>query len=225
MAPARSQGRSFRACPDKRIAPCEGCIERPRRSIRLHPRGAPGCTDRMRSRSPSSSRPCWPGRCARRPTPVSPLHRGAGRRGATATRPLEKALAKSRDPLLLFEQAIAHGQLCERERTLRSLSALARTWGGLDPGNFRGFAFLRGDPGFDALVGDIRARNRPVLSSQPGYVFPEPDLFPEGMAFDGRTGRVYAGSAATQRIVWTDRSGALHELVPARAGGLGFPAG
>jgi sugar lactone lactonase YvrE len=45
------------------------------------------------------------------------------------------------------------------------------------------------------------------------------------MAFDGRTGRVYAGSASTQRIVWTDRSGTLHALVPSRAGGLGFPAG
>ncbi|HET9155012.1 MAG TPA: hypothetical protein VFN91_00010, partial [Myxococcaceae bacterium] len=57
------------------------------------------------------------------------------------------------------------------------------------------------------------------------YVFSEPGLFPEGMAFDPRTGRVYAGSAATQRIVWTDRSGTFHELVPSRAGGLGFPAG
>jgi sugar lactone lactonase YvrE len=53
----------------------------------------------------------------------------------------------------------------------------------------------------------------------------DPRLFPEGMAFDDRTGRVYAGSAATQRIVWTDRSGTLGELVPSRAGGLGFPAG
>jgi len=139
---------------------------------------------------------------------------------------LEKALAQSPgDPVLLFEQAIGHAMLCDRDRTLRSLSAVARTWGGLDPGNFRGFSFLRGDPDFDALVRDIRARNPPVLSSHPGYVFPEPGLFPEGMAFDGRTGRVYAGSAATQRVVWTDRSGALHELVPSRAGGLGFPAG
>lgn len=149
---------------------------------------------------------------------------------ADAVRPeldrLEKALAQSPgDPLLLFEHAIAHGQLCDCERTLRSLSAVARTWGGLDPGNFRGFAFLRGDPELDALVRGIRARNPPVLSSQPGYVFPEPDLFPEGMAFDRRTRRVYAGSAATQRIVWTDRSGALHQLVPSRAGELGFPAG
>lgn len=127
--------------------------------------------------------------------------------------------------MLLFEQAIAHAMLCDRERTLRSLSAVADTWGGLDPGSFRGFAFLRGDVGFDALVRDIRARNPPVLSSQPAYVLAEPGLFPEGMAFDGRTGRVYAGGAATQRIVWTDRSGVLHELVPSRAGGLGFPAG
>jgi sugar lactone lactonase YvrE len=127
--------------------------------------------------------------------------------------------------MLVFEQAIAHAMLCDRARTLESLSAVARTWGGLDPGSFRGFVFLRGDPEFDALVRDIRARNPPILSSQPAYVFPEPRLFPEGMAFDARTRRVYAGSAATQRIVWTDRSGALHELVPSRAGGLGFPAG
>ncbi len=64
-----------------------------------------------------------------------------------------------------------------------------------------------------------------MLSSQPAYVLAEPGLFPEGMAFDGRTGRVYAGGAATQRVVWTDRSGVLQELVRSRAGGLGFPAG
>jgi len=129
------------------------------------------------------------------------------------------------DPMLLFEQAIARAMLCDREGTLRSLSAVAATWGGLNPGSFRGFAFLRGDPAYDALVRDIRARNPPVLSSQPAYVLAEPGLFPEGMAFHGRTGRVYAGGAAKQRIVWTDRSGVLHELVPSRAGGLGFPAG
>jgi hypothetical protein len=127
--------------------------------------------------------------------------------------------------MLLFERAIAHAMLCDRERTLRELSAVAATWGGLDPGSFRGFAFLRGDPRFDALVRDIRARNPPALSSGTAYVLAEPGLFPEGMAFDGRTGRVYAGGAATQRIVWTDRSGVLHELVPSRPGGLGFPAG
>jgi sugar lactone lactonase YvrE len=139
---------------------------------------------------------------------------------------LEKSLASSpEDPMLLFEQGIAHGMLCEREQTLRSLGAVARTWGGLDPGSFRGFAFLRGDPGFEALVRDIRARNPPVVSSEPAYVLSEPGLFPEGMAFDPRSKRVYAGGAATQRVVWTDRSGTLHALVPSRAGGLGFPAG
>ncbi|HZJ56415.1 MAG TPA: hypothetical protein VFD38_19890, partial [Myxococcaceae bacterium] len=137
---------------------------------------------------------------------------------------LESALRQAPgDPLLLFEQAIAHGLLCDRERTLDRLSAVARTWGGLDPGTFRGFRFLWGDPVFEELVRDIRARNPPVLSSQPAYVLAQPGLFPEGMAFDGRTGRVYAGS--TQRIVWTDRSGTLHDLVPRGAGGLGFVAG
>ncbi|HET6980632.1 MAG TPA: hypothetical protein VFI53_00750 [Myxococcaceae bacterium] len=139
---------------------------------------------------------------------------------------LEAALTKSPgDPLLLFEQAIVQGLLCDRAGTLERLSAVARTWGGLDPGAYRGFRFLWGDPEFEALVRDIRTRNPPVLSSEPAYVLAEPGLFPEGMAFDARTGRVYAGSAARQRLVWTDRSGTLHELVPPRASGLGFPAG
>jgi sugar lactone lactonase YvrE len=139
---------------------------------------------------------------------------------------LEAELRKAPDdPLLLFEQAIVQGQLCDRARTLERLSAVARTWGGLDPGAFRGFRFLWGDPEFEALVRGIRARNPPVLSSDPAYVLAEPGLFPEGMAFDARTTRVYAGSAARQRLVWTDRSGALHELVAPRASGLGFPAG
>jgi sugar lactone lactonase YvrE len=139
---------------------------------------------------------------------------------------LESALREAPgDPMLLFEEAIAHAMLCDRVRTLERLSTMARSWGGLDPGNFRGFRFLSGDPEFEALVKDIRARNPPVVSSGPAYVLAEPGLFPEGMAFDARTGRVYAGSASTRRVVWTDRSGTLHDLVAPGAGGLGFPAG
>jgi sugar lactone lactonase YvrE len=136
---------------------------------------------------------------------------------------LEAELRKSPgDPLLLFEQAIGRAMLCDRERTLDRLSAVARSWGGLDPGSFRGFRFLWGDPVFEELVRGIRARNPPVISSQPAYVL-GPGIHPEGMAFDVRTGRVYAGS--TQRIVWTDRSGISRDLVPRAAGNLGFPAG
>jgi sugar lactone lactonase YvrE len=139
---------------------------------------------------------------------------------------LDAALSREPgNPLLLYEQAIAHALLCDRGRTLDRLRAVAATWGGLDPANYRGFAFLREDPEFQALVREIRRKNPPVLSSQPGYVLEAPGLFPEGMAFDRRTGRVYAGSASGRRIVWTDRSGTLHPFVSSGAAGLGFPAG
>jgi len=128
------------------------------------------------------------------------------------------------EPVLVFEQAIAHAQLCDRERTLDRLRAVAATYGGLDPGSFRGFAFLREDPEFQAIVRGIRSRNPPVLSSRPAYVLEERGLFPEGMAFDRRTGRVYSGGSR-RRVVWTDRAGKLRVLVPAGAAGLGFVAG
>jgi sugar lactone lactonase YvrE len=75
------------------------------------------------------------------------------------------------------------------------------------------------------VVAEIRRTHPPVLASEPGFVLHAPGLFPEGMAFDPRTRRVYAGSASTRRLVWTDASAVLRVLVPPRGGGLGFPAG
>jgi len=139
---------------------------------------------------------------------------------------VQEALRRSPgDPMLLYDLAIVHALRCDRPRTLAALKAVAAAPGGLDPGAFRGFAFLSGDPEFRAIVAGIRSAHPPILASQPGFVLRAPGLFPEGMAFDPRTRRVYAGSASGRRIVWTDASGALRVLVPSKGGGLGFPAG
>jgi len=63
--------------------------------------------------------------------------------------------------MLPFEQAIAHTMLCARGKTLDALAAVARTWGGLDPGSYRGFAFLRGDPA-GVVGGRVHLLAKPV---------------------------------------------------------------
>jgi len=55
-------------------------------------------------------------------------------------------------------------------------------------------------------------------------VIKEPDLFPEGMAYASYNGRVYAGSLK-RKIVWTDKSGEVHDFVKEGEGGLAFVAG
>jgi sugar lactone lactonase YvrE len=138
---------------------------------------------------------------------------------------LEAALKiQPKDPVLLYNLAADYAAKCERETTLALLRKVASKGGGLDPDEYRGFAFLKDLPEFRAIVATIRRSNPPKVESLPAFIMQEPDLFPEGMAYAGYSGRIYAGSVK-RKIVWTDKSGILHELVKPGQDGLGYVAG
>lgn len=69
-----------------------------------------------------------------------------------------------------------------------------------------------------------RAKNPPKIQSRPAFVIKEPDLFPEGMAYARYSRRIYAGSIQ-RKIVWTDNTGEVHDLVKPGDDGLGYVAG
>ena len=128
------------------------------------------------------------------------------------------------DPVLLYNLAADYAEKCDVPTTLKLLHQVAAATGGLDPGEYRGFAYLRGTPEFEAIVAEIRLKNKPNIRSKAAFVIREPDLFPEGMAYARYNGRIYAGSVQ-RKIVWTDKTGELHDLVKAGEDKLAYVAG
>jgi hypothetical protein len=128
------------------------------------------------------------------------------------------------DPVLLYNLAADYAEKCDVPTTLKLLHQVAAATGGLDPGEYRGFAYLRDTPEFEAIVAQIRLKNKPKIQSKAAFVIREPDLFPEGMAYARYNGRIYAGSVQ-RKIVWTDKTGELHDLVKAGEDKLAYVAG
>jgi sugar lactone lactonase YvrE len=128
------------------------------------------------------------------------------------------------DPVLLYNLAADYAENCDVATTLKLLRQMAEAKGGLDPAEYRGFAYLRDTLKFKAIVAEIRVKHKPRIQSKPAFVIKEPNLFPEGMAYARYSGRVYAGSVQ-RKIVWTDKTGELHDLVNAGADNLAYVAG
>ena len=126
--------------------------------------------------------------------------------------------------MVLYNLAADYAEKCDVATTLKLLRQVAAAKGGLDPGEYRGFAYLRDTPEFKAIVAEIRLKNKPKIQSKAAFVIREPDLFPEGMAYARYNGRVYAGSVK-RKIVWTDKTGELHDLVKAGDDKLAYVAG
>jgi sugar lactone lactonase YvrE len=129
-----------------------------------------------------------------------------------------------RDAALAYNLAADYAAQCDAGRALKLLDKVAGLPGGLDPGAYRGFAFLHDSAQFRAIVAKIRATNLPRIQSKRAFTIKEADLFPEGMAYAQFNHRVYAGSVK-RKIVWPDESGELRELAKPAEGGLGYVAG
>ena len=128
------------------------------------------------------------------------------------------------DPVLLYNLAADYAEKCDTATVLKLLRQVADEGGGLDPGAYRGFAYLSDAAEFKAIVDAIRAKNPPKIHSKPAFVIKEPDLFPEGMAYARYNRRIYAGSVQ-RKIVWTDETGEVYDLVKSGEDGLGYVAG
>ena len=138
---------------------------------------------------------------------------------------LENLLRKNPDdPVIVYNLAAEYAVKQDRRRTLDLLRQLAGLPGGLDPSQYRGFAFVRDEPEFKKLVAEIQRKNIPIVHSKPVFTFAERDLFPEGMAYDPVTRCVYAGSVK-RKIVWTDASGIEKELAAPGQDGLAIVLG
>ncbi|HVT39245.1 MAG TPA: hypothetical protein VHE78_09380 [Gemmatimonadaceae bacterium] len=129
-----------------------------------------------------------------------------------------------RHPIHLFRLAADYVALCEDSVAFDALNKMADSYGGLDPSLYRSFSRVQSSTRFREIVAKIRQRNLPIVASRVAFTLARPDLFPEGMAYDSATRRVYAGSTA-RNIVWTDSTGTLHDLVSSGQDGLGAVLG
>jgi sugar lactone lactonase YvrE len=110
-------------------------------------------------------------------------------------RRLEAMRARApRDSVVLFNLAALHAAAGRRAETLDLLEAVSRAPGGLDPGFYRGFFFLRGDPAFERILARIRAAHPPRVRGVVAFTLGERDLQPEGIAFDPSSRATFAGS-------------------------------
>ena len=128
------------------------------------------------------------------------------------------------DPVVLYSLAADYAAKCDSATALKLLQQVAEAKGGLDPGAYRSFAYLGDTLEFKAIISAIRGKNKARIQSKPAFVIKEPNLFPEGMAYARYNGRIYSGSVQ-RKIVWTDKTGELHDLVKTGADNLAYVAG
>jgi tetratricopeptide (TPR) repeat protein len=108
--------------------------------------------------------------------------------------PLERALKTSADPgLVTYEIArtyAAAGQSAPAIKWLRKVVALNQDF---DPTGDEAFDAMRSTPDFRSLLSDIEKATPPVRLSRPAFNIADPDLIPEGMAYDPAGRRFFLG--------------------------------
>jgi len=72
---------------------------------------------------------------------------------------------------------------------------------GLDPSNDEIFAKLRGTREFTAVLEQIEKDTPPIVTSRPAFTVNEPDLAPEGIAYDAKHKLFFLGSTTKHKIV------------------------
>ncbi len=130
------------------------------------------------------------------------------------------AAAFPRDPSLLYALARAEARVGDRGRAVEVLGRVVRFGFGAGLANEPDFTPLRADPRFQALLPAAAANGRPIAGSLPAFTIPEPDLIPEGIAVDARSGTLYVGSLHKHKIVAVS-DGGVRDLVTDGTQGLG----
>jgi hypothetical protein len=141
---------------------------------------------------------------------------------------LEAFLAQHpNDPAALFNLAIDEATIGENAKALDLLEKMSQAHSGLDPtgGAGRSFQHIANDPRFTAIVERVRKENPPVVRSTVAYTIREPDLAPEGIAYDPVDRAFYLSSLSKNKIVRLGADGSVKDFKPSQQDGLGETLG
>lgn len=107
------------------------------------------------------------------------------------------------------------------QRAIAALQKAVRLKVGLDPSNDAIFAKLRGTREFQAILNQVRRDTPPVSQSRAGFTAGEPDLFPEGIAYDVAGRRFFLGSTFKHKILECTVAGECRDFTKPDVDGLG----
>lgn len=140
--------------------------------------------------------------------------------------PLERALKTSADPgVVMYGIArtyAAAGQNAPALEWLRKIVALNQDF---NPTGDDAFDAMRSTPEFRSLLAQIEKATPPVHRSRTAFTIADPDLIPEGMAYDPVGRRFFLGSMSTHKILeitsdgkWRDFAAeGLHQVLGMKA--------
>lgn len=132
---------------------------------------------------------------------------------------LESLLSTSPDNgSVMYRLAVACAENGERERAVAWLEKATALGSDFDLDNDPAFASLRQLAAFRQL--EAQARQSPAHTSRIAFRIAEPDLIPEGIAWDAVTRSFYVGSLYKRKIVRLGPDGAAHDFVASGRDGL-----
>lgn len=132
---------------------------------------------------------------------------------------LESLLSKSPDNgSVMYRLAVACAENGESDRAVAWLQKATALGSDFDLANDPRLASLRKLAAFRQL--EAQARQTPAHSSRIAFRIAEPDLIPEGIAWDPVTKSFYVGSLYKRKIVRLGPDGAAHDFVASGRNGL-----
>jgi hypothetical protein len=133
---------------------------------------------------------------------------------------LESLLSTSPDNgSVMYRLAIACAENGERDRAVAWLEKATALGSDFDLAKDPGLASLRSLAAFRQLEASAR-RQTPAHTSRIAFRIAEPDLIPEGIAWDPVTKSFYVGSLYKRKIVRLGPDGAVHDFVASGRDGL-----
>ncbi len=110
-----------------------------------------------------------------------------------------------------------NGMTAEASKLLGELADMGLGADGLE---HEDFGRLRAAPGWPELSKKMGAARAPVVRGRTAFVIPDPDLMPEGIAYDPRRRTFYLGSIYKSKIVALDPAGRRRDFKASGEGGL-----
>lgn len=123
-------------------------------------------------------------------------------------------------PWLMYALARAYVLNGRTAEAAKLLGELADMGVGVDPAGSEDFKPLRAAPVWPELNGRLAAARAPVVRGRTAFVVPDPELLPEGIAYDPRRRTFYLGSLYKSKIVALDAGGRTRDFKASGEDGL-----